>query len=451
MASASESKADVAAPKLLDLTIDNITPNAIKINSQSPDARLRYLMARLITHLHDFARETRLSTEEWMAGLNFLIGTGKMCTDLRNEFVLLSDILGFSMLIDGINHPTPPGGTEGTVLGPFHTHDAPMLPNGASITSDPDGEPMLAVCTVKDLRGRPLVGVNVDIWETDSSGHYDVQHANRDQPSERCVMISDEQGRFWFKGLRPKDGWDKLITALYIRGDPYETSDAVFGVKQSLIIDLEKVDKTLAEEYAVEEGTWLLKYDFVLSTQEEADTLRDKLAQEALQKLGLKMKLKDHLPGHATQNKRLLHQYIQSLLIISQQRRTNTTIPDPGKLEFVSIENLKNFDPFAEADEDPGSRKKTQEYIHIRIQQRNGRKVLTTIQRIPPKFDHKKILKVIKKDFSCNGTIISDEDSKGLGEVIQLQGDQRNKIKEFLTGKDNGLGLEGNTIKVHGF
>lgn len=84
MASASESKADVAAPKLLDLTIDNITPNAIKINSQSPDARLRYLMARLITHLHDFARETRLSTEEWMAGLNFLIGTGKMCTDLRN-------------------------------------------------------------------------------------------------------------------------------------------------------------------------------------------------------------------------------------------------------------------------------------------------------------------------------------------------------------------------------
>ncbi|KAH8900129.1 translation initiation factor [Thozetella sp. PMI_491] len=118
----------------------------------------------------------------------------------------------------------------------------------------------------------------------------------------------------------------------------------------------------------------------------------------------------------------------------------------------MSIENLKTFDPFAEADEDSGQTKaKQQEYIHIRIQQRNGRKTLTTVQGIPPKFDHKKILKVIKKDFACNGTIISDTESKGMGEVIQLQGDQRNKIKEFLTDKGNGLGLDGNTIKVHGF
>ena len=161
------------------------------------------------------------------------------------EFILLSDILGLSLLVDNINHPKPPTGTEGSVLGPFHTHDAPTLPNGSSMTSDPEGEPMLAVCTVKDTHGNPVAGVHIDIWETDSSGQYDVQHSDRNEPSERCVMVSDEQGRFWFKGIRPvsypiphdgpvgkllqklgrhcwrpahvhfmfsKDGWDKLIT-----------------------------------------------------------------------------------------------------------------------------------------------------------------------------------------------------------------------------------------------
>ena len=89
------------------------------------------------------------------------------------------------------------------MLGPFHTHDAPVLPNGSSMTSDPEGEPMLAVCTVRDNKGNPVAGVKIDIWETDSSGHYDVQHADRNEPSERCVMVSDEQGRFWFRGLKP--------------------------------------------------------------------------------------------------------------------------------------------------------------------------------------------------------------------------------------------------------
>lgn len=134
------------------------------------------------------------------------------------------------------------------MLGPFHTHDAPVLPNGSSMTADPEGEPMLALCTVKDSSGNPVPGVKVDIWETDSSGHYDVQHAGRDEPSERCVMITDDEGRFWFQGLKPvsypiphdgpvgklllmlkrhcwrpahvhfmfgKEGWDNLITSVY--------------------------------------------------------------------------------------------------------------------------------------------------------------------------------------------------------------------------------------------
>ncbi|CAG8905359.1 unnamed protein product [Penicillium egyptiacum] len=115
------------------------------------------------------------------------------------------------------------------------------------------------------------------------------------------------------------------------------------------------------------------------------------------------------------------------------------------KAEFMSIENLKTFDPFAEADEDTGETKQSQNYIHIRIQQRNGRKTLTTVQGLPKKFDQKKILKVIKKKFACNGTIVSDTE---MGEVIQLQGDQRKDVQEFLTDKKEGLELDAKTIKV---
>ncbi|RBR14826.1 uncharacterized protein FIESC28_07524 [Fusarium coffeatum] len=120
----------------------------------------------------------------------------------------------------------------------------------------------------------------------------------------------------------------------------------------------------------------------------------------------------------------------------------------PSTSEFMSIENLKTYDPFAEADEDTGETKQTQNYIHIRIQQRNGRKTLTTVQGLPKKFDQKKILKVIKKKFACNGTIVNDSE---MGEVIQLQGDQRKDVQEFLVDKKEGLELDAKTIKVHGF
>ncbi|KZL86866.1 translation initiation factor, partial [Colletotrichum incanum] len=120
----------------------------------------------------------------------------------------------------------------------------------------------------------------------------------------------------------------------------------------------------------------------------------------------------------------------------------------PRTDEFMSIENLKSYDPFAEADEDTGETKQSQNYIHIRIQQRNGRKTLTTVQGLPKKFDQKKILKVIKKQFACNGTIVADSE---MGEVIQLQGDQRKVVQEFLINKKEGLGLDSKGIKVHGF
>lgn len=119
------------------------------------------------------------------------------------EFILLSDILGLSLLVDSIDHPKPPQSTEGTVLGPFHSHEAEVQGNGALISHDPDGEPCLVLCDIKDTNGKPVEGVKVDIWETDSKGFYDVQYPGREGPDQRAVMHSDKEGVFWFKAIVP--------------------------------------------------------------------------------------------------------------------------------------------------------------------------------------------------------------------------------------------------------
>ncbi len=119
------------------------------------------------------------------------------------EFILLSDVLGVSLLVDAIDHPKPQGSTEGTVLGPFHTHEAHDVHNGAAISSDPQGEPLLVVCTVRDSLGVPLEHVKIDVWETDSKGFYDVQYADQEGPDGRAVLKSDKNGDFWFKAIVP--------------------------------------------------------------------------------------------------------------------------------------------------------------------------------------------------------------------------------------------------------
>jgi len=197
------------------------------------------------------------------------------------------------------------------------------------MSHDPAGEPLLVTCNIKDRSGKPISGVKIDIWETDSSGHYDVQHANRSMPDGRCVMLSDDEGKFWFKAIKPvpypipydgpvgkllmklhrhpyrpshmhfmfeKEGYDHLITSLYLRNDPYETSDAVFGVKNTLVIDLGKVDATLAAKYDIAEGSWLMTYDFVLVTDADTKALREYNSQIALDKLGRKVKIVNGLP-----------------------------------------------------------------------------------------------------------------------------------------------------------
>lgn len=190
-------------PPMKDLTTENITDNVHTINSKCSDPRLKFVMGRLVHHLHDFARETRLSIAEWEAAIKFLVNVGQISTDVRHEFVLLSDILGLSLLVDDIDHPKLPGATEGTVLGPFHTLDANHVDPGHQISHDPDGEPLLAVCTIKDTQGRPISEVAVDVWETDSKGFYDVQYADRKEPDGRAIVESDENGVIFFKAIVP--------------------------------------------------------------------------------------------------------------------------------------------------------------------------------------------------------------------------------------------------------
>ncbi|KAM0511602.1 hypothetical protein ACHAPE_009752 [Trichoderma viride] len=251
-----------------------------------------------------------------------------MC--LRKEFILLSDILGVSLLVDAIDHPKPKGATEGTVLGPFHTHEADDVTNGAKISTDPQGKPLLAICKVRNLAGQPIENARIDVWETDSKGFYDVQYADHDGPNGRAVLTSDKEGKFWFRAIVPvpypipSDGpvgkllgtlnrhyyrpshvhfmldhsvYDPLITALYLKNDPYETSDAVFGVKSMLVVELKTVqDKEMAEQYGVDVGCALMEYEFVLVTKQEAFDLRYKNAEAAMKAQGKQMQYINGLP-----------------------------------------------------------------------------------------------------------------------------------------------------------
>jgi protocatechuate 3,4-dioxygenase beta subunit len=166
---------------------------------------LRFLINKLTEHLHDFARETALTTQEWMTALQFLTSTGQICTSTRQEFILLSDVLGLSVLVDALNHPKPKGATENTVLGPFFTEDAADVALGESIVSELGEEEKwcLVKGKVTDEEGRPIEGAVIEVWETDETGHYDTQYADREHPDYRGRLRSDKNGDFWFKAIRP--------------------------------------------------------------------------------------------------------------------------------------------------------------------------------------------------------------------------------------------------------
>lgn len=276
----------------------------------TPDARLREIMSSLVTHLHGFVREVRPTWEEWLAGIEFLTAVGQRCDDKRQEFILLSDTLGVSMLVDFINYGKVAHATESTVLGPFYVEDAPEQPLGSSIARQTsDGEPCVVTGSVSSLDGTPLAGALLDVWQAGADGLYDVQKPNG--TNLRAQLRTDASGKFWFRAVRPASypvptdgpvgtmlkatnrhamrpghlhfivsapGHERLVTHLFVKGDPYLDSDAVFAVKESLIVDCERIEaREEAVKYQVAAPFYRLHYDFALKpAQVSPDTHVDK-------------------------------------------------------------------------------------------------------------------------------------------------------------------------------
>ncbi len=250
---------------------DDITAEVLARFSATPDPRLRRIMLSLISHLHAFVKEVELTEAEWFQAIEILTEAGKMCSDKRQEFILFSDTLGVSMVVDLIDHRKPDGATESTVFGPFHRLGAPEMPAGGNIAHrDTSGVPTLISGRVLDLDGRPVAGAVLDVWQAQTNGLYDAQDANPDALHMRGKFTSDSEGRYLIRTVLPvnypipsdgpvgamleatgrhpwrpahihfvvsADGYQPVTTHIFDRTDPYLASDAVFAVKDSLICD----------------------------------------------------------------------------------------------------------------------------------------------------------------------------------------------------------------------
>jgi hydroxyquinol 1,2-dioxygenase len=281
-----------------DFDEHNITQAVIDRFAGTPDARLKRLLGSLVTHLHDFIRDVEPSFAEWEAAIGFLTRTGQMCDDKRQEFILLSDTLGVSMLVDAINHRVPAGATETTVLGPFFVAGAPEFANGADITGGMKGELLFVEAKIAAADGTKLPGAVVDVWQSDDDGFYDVQRLDLTDAALRGRFRADEQGRIWFKTIQPAaypipydgpvgdmltatarhpwrpahvhfmiaaPGYETLVTHVFAAGDPYLDSDAVFGVKNSLIREFTRHPAGALPDGSQSEQPWRhLTYDFGL-------------------------------------------------------------------------------------------------------------------------------------------------------------------------------------------
>jgi catechol 1,2-dioxygenase len=262
-------------------TEDDITAEVLARFSATPDPRLRRIMLSLIAHLHAFVKEVELTEAEWFQAIEILTQAGKMCSDKRQEFILFSDTLGVSMVVDLIDHRKPEGATESTVFGPFHRLGAPEMPPGGNIAHrDTAGIPTLVRGRVLDLDGKPIAGAVLDVWQTQTNGLYDSQDQGLDGLHMRGKFTTDAEGRYLIRTVRPvnypipsdgpvgvmlkatgwhpwrpahihfvvsAEGYDPVTTHIFDRTDPYLESDAVFAVKDSLICDFVRHEAPDAE------------------------------------------------------------------------------------------------------------------------------------------------------------------------------------------------------------
>lgn len=268
--------------------LDELTRRASDSFQGTPEPRLRELMTLLVKHLHGFAREARLTQDEWFQGIQFLTQVGQTCCATRQEFILLSDVLGLSMLTVEINNAKPEGCTEPTVFGPFHVEGAPQYENGSDVANGALGTPCVVRGTVKGRGGESIGGAILEVWQADDEGLYDVQKPALDHAQARGVLRSRADGSFDFRSVVPEpypiptdgpvgqllgatrrspwrpahlhfmikaEGYDTLITHVFRRGDRYLQADPVFGVRDGLVADWA----------AQGDGPLTLNFDFVLS------------------------------------------------------------------------------------------------------------------------------------------------------------------------------------------
>jgi protocatechuate 3,4-dioxygenase beta subunit len=273
-------------------------------NKNAKDERLKQIMEVVTRKLHEAVKEIEPTQDEWMQAILFLTRTGQMCNEWRQEFILLSDVLGVSMLVDAINNRKPSGASESTVLGPFHVEGAPELEMGANICLDAKGEDMVIVGRILDTGGQPIKDAVIDVWQANDEGFYDVQQQGI-QPdfNLRGVFRTGADGRYWFRAVKPKyypipddgpvgkllgalsrhpyrpahlhfiikaHGFETLTTHIFDPDDPYIQSDAVFGVKESLLAQFQHVeDSVRANELGFSGKFWQIEHDFVLARPEE--------------------------------------------------------------------------------------------------------------------------------------------------------------------------------------
>jgi hydroxyquinol 1,2-dioxygenase len=282
------------------MTAAELTDEVVARFSDAPDPRLRQIMQSLIRHLHAFAVDVRLTQAEWLAGIRFLTATGQKCDDKRQEFILLSDTLGLSMLVDLLEHEREDHATESTVLGPFYVPGSPERAHGDSIAERPSGEPALVSGRVLDVDGRPIAGAEVDVWQNGDDMLYAVQDPDAPQTNLRGLFRTTDDGRYAFLGVRPTDypipedgpvggmlavtgrhawraahlhfivraaGFRPVTTHVFDDGSRYLDSDTVFGVKPSLVRHFERHEPGADDPprgVAPDQAWYSLRFDFVL-------------------------------------------------------------------------------------------------------------------------------------------------------------------------------------------
>jgi hydroxyquinol 1,2-dioxygenase len=281
------------------LNEDTLTAEVVARLSETTDPRLREILSSAVKHLHAFAREVHLTEEEWFEGIKFLSEVGQKCDDKRQEFILLSDVLGLSMMMVALNHKAPAGATEATVLGPFFAHGAKEYGYGADLRegSMVKGDDVWVSGRVLSVDGEPIPGATLDIWQVRADGVYDLQTEGEFELRGR--VKANDKGEYAFASYKPTSysipvdgpvgkivratgnhhmrpahmhaivsapGFEQVITHVFVDGDPYLDGDAVFAVKNSLIGRYEKVDDAaLAKKLGMPNPFEKLEFDFRLA------------------------------------------------------------------------------------------------------------------------------------------------------------------------------------------